>query len=308
MTANNNFIGAVAAMLASAILSFSDNFVAAVAQEAGLWQFQVFRTLLAVPLLVLVGIALGASFRPKNMGKLLLRSVVVSAGLLLYFAVLGILPVAQAGAGLFSAPIWVMLLSIAFLGKRVGKRRVLAMIAGFAGVLMLLQPDLATLTVLSALPLLAGAFYGGGALITKHLCGGENALALAIGVFVMMGLASAGLLLFFTFNPTDPGTAQFFTRGWEPLTARFFWLTIGQSVGAAAAVAMIAQAYRIGEPDFVSVCEYSFLIFAAIWAYLLWGQPTNALAQGGIVVIILSGLAMYFLDRKADPQLQGTND
>ncbi len=303
MTANTNFIGALAAMLASAILSFSDNFVAAVAQEAGLWQFQVVRTLFAVPMLVLVGMAFGASFRPKNMGNLVLRSVVVSAGLLLYFAVLGILPVAQAGAGLFSAPIWVMLLSIAFLGKRVGKRRVIAMIAGFIGVLMLLQPDLGALTILSALPLLAGAFYGGGALITKHLCAGENALALAIGVFVTMGLASTGLLIYFSVNPIDPASAQFFTRGWEPLTANFFWLTLGQAIGAAAAVAMIAQAYRIGEPDFVSVCEYSFLIFAAIWAFFLWGLPTNALAQAGIAIIILSGLVMFFLDRNAAPQM-----
>lgn len=55
------------ALVASAILSFIDNFVAPVSQEAGLWQFQVFRTLFAVPLLLGAARMSGRMMRPVNL-------------------------------------------------------------------------------------------------------------------------------------------------------------------------------------------------------------------------------------------------
>ena len=51
---NNNIYAAVLALAASAILSFIDNFVFAVSKEAGLWQFQTFRTMIAIPLFLAI--------------------------------------------------------------------------------------------------------------------------------------------------------------------------------------------------------------------------------------------------------------
>ncbi|SHH10168.1 DMT family transporter [Cognatishimia maritima] len=298
-TLNNNLAAAFLALLASAILSFSDNFVAAVSEISGLWQFQVVRTFFAVPMLFVIAMVFSISIKPRSMRALVLRSSTVAAALLVYFATLGLLPVSQAGAGLFSAPIWVMLFSVTVLGKRIGRRRVVAMAAGFVGVLLLLQPDVTNLTALSVLPLLAGALYGLGALFTKHFCEAESAPVLALGVFTAMGIASLGLMIYFTLFPVPVENQQFFTRGWEGISPRFLVLTFGQAVGATVAVSVIAQAYRAGETDFVAVCEYSFLVFAAIWSFVLWGQSTGLLAQLGIVIILISGSVMFILDRNA---------
>lgn len=51
-------------------------------------------------------------------------------------------------------------------------------------------------------------------------------------------------------------------------------------------------------PAFVSVFEYSFLIFACLWSFLLWGMAASSLVWAGIVVIIASGLAMSFLQKR----------
>ncbi|AHD08867.1 DMT family transporter [Phaeobacter gallaeciensis] len=301
MTANRPLFAAMLALMASAILSLADNFVGAVKETAGLWQFQLVKAMIALSFLYSAAVFVGLSCRPQNWGWLILRSVLIAVGLLTYFAALGVLPVAQAGAGLYSAPIWIMLFSVLFLGKRIGKRRVVAMIAGFVGVLMLLQPDLSNLTVFSALPLVAGAFYGTGGLATKQLCGDENPVVLALGVFATIAAISIVMLGYLALLPSalpDPG---FHARGWEPLSQRFLWLTFTQAIGAAFSIAVLANAYRFAEPDFVAVCEYSFLIFAAVWALALWGLPTNLAAQGGIAIIILSGAALFLLDRPAKP-------
>ena len=290
----NNIAATGLALAASAILSFIDNFVASVAEEAGLWQFQLFRTLFALPLLVLVGRMTGRTMRPVNLKGLMGRSLLVSIGLLIYFASLGALPVAQAGAGLFSAPLWVALLTVLLFRQRLGSLGGFAVALGFVGALMLLQPDFQSLTILSLMPLAAGFFYGLGMMLTRHWCADESPVTLAIGIFVTIGFAGlfmSGVVMIW------PGET-FMSMPWTTPSLRFLWLTLFQATGAVIAVTLIAQAYRIGTPAVVAVFEYSFLIFACLWALLLWGAATNLLALAGIATILISGLLMALTQMK----------
>ncbi|MEP1330480.1 DMT family transporter [Pseudophaeobacter sp.] len=294
MQATQNITAAGLALAASAILSFIDNFVFAVSQEAGLWQFQVFRSLFAVPILMVAARILRQRIRPVNLRGIALRSLAVSIGLLIYFAALGTLPVAQAGAGLFSAPLWVALLSILLFRQRIGRIGAFAVMLGFAGALMLLQPDLQDLNLLSAMPLAAGFFYGLGMMLTRQWCADESPISLAIGIFLTIGLAG---LIMLGVVALWPGEA-FISMPWVAPSGRFLLLTLFQAGGAVIAVSLIAQAYRIGPSAFISVFEYSFLIFACLWAYLLWGTATNTLAWTGIAVILISGILMAMTQKR----------
>ncbi|MES0808218.1 DMT family transporter [Roseibium sp. SCPC15] len=295
MQSSHNMAAAGLALAASAILSFIDNFVAAVGQEAGLWQFHVFRTAFAVPIFLLIALVTRTRLRPQNFKTIAVRSLTVSAGLLIYFAALGTLPVAQAGAGLFSAPLWVAILSIILFGLKLGATRWVAVFVGFAGALMLLQPDPSTLSFLSLMPLAAGLFYGLGMMLTGIWCGRESPLVLALGVFLTIGAVSAVML---TITSIWPGET-FLSQPYVPPTPRFLWLTLFQAVGAIVAVTLIAQAYRVGAPAVVAVFEYSFLIFACLWSVLLWDIQTNSLAVAGIAVILTAGCLMAFSGRNA---------
>ncbi|MFZ1814705.1 MAG: DMT family transporter [Rhizobiaceae bacterium] len=287
MELSGNARAALLALVASAILSFIDNFVAGVAQEAGLWQFHVTRTLMAVPLLFVGARLLKVPTMPHNPKRLLIRSVILAAGLMAYFAALGFLPVAQAGAGLFSAPIWVLILSAVIFGRRLGLVQILATLGGFAGVLLVLGIDVRAISPLSLFPLLSGLFYGLGMMITRYWCSRESPAALAMGVFLVMGLFSLVMLVVLTIWPVSD--TQFLLRGFEPISGVFLWLTLIQAVGAVIAVSLISQAYRIGDPPFVAVFEYSFLVFAALWAFIFWGRGLDMAALAGIGIIIVCG-------------------
>lgn len=303
MSNYHNLTAACLALAASAILSFIDNFVAPVAEEAGLWQFQLVRTLFALPFLVLAGRLMRKSIRPVNLKKLVARSLLVSLGLLIYFAALGTLPVAQAGAGLFSAPLWVALLTVLLFRQPLGLLGIFAVVLGFSGALMLLQPDFSDLSLLSFMPLAAGFFYGLGMMLTSHWCADESPVALALGIFLTIGLTGAIML---GVTAIWPGEA-FINQPWTAPSARFLWLTLFQAVGAVIAVTLIAQAYRIGKPPVIAVFEYSFLIFASLWAFLLWGDSTNLLAWAGIATILISGLLMAFnQQRQAGGEVENT--
>lgn len=297
MTRSSSRTSALLAIAGSAILSLIDNYVTMTSQESGLWQFLVFRTAIALPMVFAYAWLFGVDLAPKDVRPILLRSVAVSGGLILYFSALGFLPVAQAGAGLYSAPIWVLLLSWALFGVRIRPLQVLAMALGFAGVLMVLQPNPELLSMATLFPIAAGGFYGLGMLLTRHWCAEESAITLAAGVFVVLGLVSAAMLAILTMWPGLMGVSGFVFRGWTAPTSTFLWLTLGQALGAVIAVSLIAQAYKIGDPASVSVYEYSFLAFAAVWTFLLWGKKIDLLGALGIATILLSGIAMSFAGR-----------
>lgn len=292
---------ALSAMSGSAILGFIDNFVGPISQEAGLWQFHMMRSLIALPVIFVWAWVLGISLWPKNFRATLLRSLAVTSGLLIYFGALGLVSVAQAGAGIFSAPIWVLIFTALLFRQKIHIRQILAIGVGFGGVLMLLQPDWASFSTLSFLPLLSGAFYGLGMMATRHWCSQETALSLVTGVLVLFGMAGAVMLAVLAWVPVPDGLNSFLVQGWVTPSRSFLWLTLLQALGSIVAVALLTQAYKIGDPPNVSVFEYSFLIFAAIWSYFLWEQTTNMQALVGIAFIIVSGLTIALTGKRHLP-------
>ncbi|MFV2003186.1 MAG: DMT family transporter [Paracoccaceae bacterium] len=277
-------------VLAMLILGFIDNFFGEISQDGGLWQFHVTRTLMALPILFVAARVSGRSLRPKNLSRVVARSLVLSAGLMIYFGGLGRLPIAQVGAGLFTSPIWMLLFSMLFFKVRVGLWRVAAMALGFGGVLVILRPDAGALSLLSLAPLLAGALYALGMMATRYWCGPENVLVLTVGLFVALGMWGViGLGVFSIWPPEGADSTNFVLRGWVQPTPRFLFWSLVQAVGSLVGVTLLSRAYQLGEPSYIAVFEYSFLLFAAFWAFVLWGQRVDLAGALGIAAIIVSG-------------------
>lgn len=282
-----------------AIIGFIDNYVRLIAEDAGLWQFHFVRSLMALALIFAVAPLLKRRLRPKRWGPVALRSGLNATSILLYFGAVASLPIATAGAGLFTSPIWVLLISVALLGMRIGPWRVLAVAVGFTGVILVLRPGAGGLDPLALVAVTAGAFYASAAVVTRQLCADESpetllwAFFALIGVFGGVGLVALEVLGW----ATQPEAGNFFTTGWQAPTWRFLGLTLLQAVGSLIAVFFLIRAYQIADPSYVSVFEYSFLLFAGLWAYLLWSELPDALALAGIVAIVASGSAIILRSR-----------
>lgn len=291
--------GGPAAPLAAALLMVSgmaiigviDNYVARVAETLGLWQFHLARTLMMLPLIGLMALAGLGGLRPRRRGAVILRSLLVATGLLLYFAAAGLMPLAQALAGLFTSPIFILLISATVLRQRIGPWRILAAGCGFAGVLLVLQPDPGAFDARILLPVAGGFFYALGAIATRSLCAGESTVALLAGVMLALGAMGAGGLAVLSLVPADSaaGPQGFLTRGWVwPMTAALPWVIL-QAVGSVVAVFLLIKAYQRGEPSYVSIFEYSVMLFGPLYGWLAMGQGLNPWQVAGIVLIALAG-------------------
>ena len=135
--------------------------------------------------------------------------------MLLYFAALGFLPIAQVGAGLFTAPLFVLLFAALLFGERIGPRRLAAVAAGFAGVMLMLRPDPANMGPETLMPLAAGALYGLGNLLTREWCAEEPVGALLASFFAALGLIGAAGCLALALHPAA-GAPSFLTAPLGP--------------------------------------------------------------------------------------------
>jgi len=276
---------------AMAILGMTDNMVIMVAGDAGLWQFHMMRALMGLPIILIAARVSRARLWPVNMGAVIIRSLLVSASMFFYFGALAFIPVAQSAAGLFTAPIFVLLISFAVYGQKVSLFSIGVVILGFTGVLLVLQPDFANLSLAFIMPLISGVLYAMSAIATRRYCANEGALTLLVWFFIAMVLwGLGGCILLGVLQPEVPaGPDGFLLRGWSQVSGTWYALIAVQALGAVVGVGLIFRAYLMAEPSFVSVFEYTMLIFGAFWGWVMWGQTMNSLAFVGVALIMIAG-------------------
>lgn len=277
------------------IIGFTDNFVRQIAEDGGLWQFHATRTAMAIVLLAITAAVTGVRLWPRNPRAVLARSLIHGTAMVIYFGCLAFLSVAEVAAGLFTAPIFVLLLSRFVWGQRIGPFRILAVAIGFAGVLLVLGLGAgAPVGPAMVLPIAAGALYALGNLATTRWCGGESAETLLAGFFLALGFfGMIGMAVLAVWQPhVPPGAEGFVFRGAVWPTGRFLFWTFVQAAGSLVAVGMMVRAYQIADASRVAVFEYVILPMSALWSFALWGERLSPSAMVGIALIIAAGMVI----------------
>jgi drug/metabolite transporter (DMT)-like permease len=269
-----------------------DNFMRLAAETGGLWTFHLLRSLIALAVMLIVARIMGISVRAKRPRNVLVRSTLTAAAMCIYFGCLGLMPIAQVVAGLFTAPIFVVIFSVIFFGETVGARRVFAVILGFIGILLVIRPDAETFSYLSVVPVIAGAIYALGNITTRRWCAGEGTLTL-LGAFfgIMMCFGAIGVIVLTVLSPDVPaGTGGFVLRGWVRPEGIFLTMILIQGVGSLIGVGLSIKAYQLAEASFVAVFENMLIVFATIWAVILWREIPDAVSIIGITCIAMAGV------------------
>lgn len=300
MTADKPMVAAGLIIATMFLLGFFDNLVRQIAPDVGLWQFHLFRSLIALPFLVGISAMGWVNMRAIRKWAVMLRGGLAAFAILIYFGCLGFLPVGQVAAGLFTAPIWVMLISAIFLGKPIGMTRMAAALIGFAGVLIVLNPFEDGLSLIALIPIAAGVIYAIGSIATRQWCEGESAAAMLFFFFLWLGLFGliGSLILNLAVSAEDGTDPGYLLRGFVWPTAWSWLLIAAQAFGSLLAVGLLFRAYQLADAAQVSVYEYSMLPFAAVWSLLLYGEPIRFNAIIGMALIVVSGVVISIRSRR----------
>ena len=107
-------LGAFLLVVGISIFGFSDSLTILVSDAVGVGQFHFSRSLLVAVMILAFGKLMGFSVIPKRWKAVLARTFFMVTAIFLYFSVLPLMPIAEAGAGLFTSPIFVLLFSAIF--------------------------------------------------------------------------------------------------------------------------------------------------------------------------------------------------
>ncbi len=261
----------------------------------------VLRALTAVPLLYLmVRMTGGRAFGP-GWPRMILRGMVMFFSYSGYYLALPVLPLATTVALYFSAPLMIVVLSVVTLGERVSPQRWVAVLAGFAGVLVMIRPGSTLFEWAALLPVISGMAYATSMIMARVQGARHSAAELAFhGNLVFLACALILALLFGNgahATEAHPSLA-FLLRGWVVPTVRDFALMATCGVIAAIGSSLLTQAYRIAPSASVAPFEYTGLIWSVLYGWLFWSDWPAPATWAGIAIIVGSGLLVL----RAEPR------
>lgn len=272
----DNVRGALLALLSMGIYASHDVVVKYLGSTYSAVQILFFSALLSFPLVALISLSdrQGGTLRPRHPWWVALRSVcTVITGVSAFYA-FGVLPLAQTYSILFAIPLLVTVLSIPILGEHVGIHRWGAVTVGLTGVLIVLRPGQADLSSGHFAAILA-AFTGAMASIVARKIGSEERPVVMLVFPILGNFAAMGAALPFFYTP---------------MPIEHLGMTGIIAVFGLAGSLFTILAYRAGEAVIVAPMQYSQMLWAILYGYLLFEERLDWPTAIGAGVIIASGI------------------
>jgi drug/metabolite transporter (DMT)-like permease len=220
--------------------------------------------------------------RGANLKLQFVRAFIGTSSMYVTFLAFEKLPLSEAQALLFAAPLFVVALSYPLLKEKVGPWRTGAALAGFLGILLIVQPG-AISSSLGAFYALTAAFgHAAVMLLLRHIGKSEEAL---VTVFYFSGL---GTLMVLPFLP--------FVWSWPSPHMAFIFGSLG--VLAAALQVCLTMSYKLAPPAVLAPVTYLNLLWALGFDLFLWGHLPGAGVIGGAMIVIASNFVIVYREAR----------
>jgi len=197
------------------------------------------------------------------------------------------LPLADVVSLTFGGPIFVTIASIIFLSEKVGVKRWSAVLVGFIGMLLIVQPAFVELNYYYLAPLLFCIFFSGVAISVRSLVKTEPNYRIAFYFTILCAFAGLCTLPY----------------GWIIPTKLDLFLFIVMGLCGSIANLFLTQSYRLAEASLVTPIKYLSLVFAIIFGLLIWEEVPKPLMLAGSSLVILSSLIIFIREKKLKKEI-----
>ena len=292
-------LGIVCAIGAVITFSTQDMAVKWLSGDYPLHQIILFRATVAMILTLSIFVPLEGGYRNLRTRRLplhLLRGLAVVIANMTFFTGLASLPLGEATAIFFVAPLFITALSVLILKESVGPRRWFAVGIGLTGVIVMLRPGSDAFQTAALLPLAAALAYALLQIMTRKLGMEEKASTMAFYIQLTFIIVSSTIGLSFGDGRFAGGgpSSDFLLRAWTwpPFEDAIVMFAIGLLSGIGGY--LISQAYRIAEAGLVAPFEYVAMPLAVFWSVILWNDWPDTTAWLGIACIGGAGLYVFY--------------
>ncbi len=240
----------------------------------------LFGLLLILPTIWRMGPAEIRTCRP---GMHLLRSLTGLTAMYCFFYALAHLDLAEAMLLNYSAPLFIAIIAVLWLGEQITLPLLLALLSGFAGIALILKPDTGIIAPASLIGALAGLFAGIAMVSIRRMSDSEPTMRIVFYFSLIATLVSAIPLFWFWRTPAPGSIAIMLLAG--------LFATGGQ--------VLLTRSYGLAPASRVGPYIYTSVLFAALIGWLFWRETLDAWALVGAMLVCCSGILAI---RRKTPQ------
>ncbi len=299
---NNNPKGIFFILIAMIVFSVQDGIMKHIYNFVSLYEIYLIRTVVSFVLILLFLIITKKPIVFKSQYPLLTftRVILFFFGFSSFYVSLTVLPLGTATALFFVTPFLITIFAHFFLKEEIGLRRWSAVIVGFIGVYVTLNPDFSNFNYLSLLPILCALCYSLSMIIIKKTSDKDSVYTQTFTFYI--GAIIISIIFYFIigdgqYNVSDHPASQFIFREWFVDFNSNILLMTATGVTATLAFLFLFTAYSIASPAVVSPFEYSILFWSPLVGWLYFDEIPSLNTMIGILIIVSSGVYIFMREK-----------
>ena len=296
---NDNRQGILLVVVSMTIFAVQDVLIKFMSTEISMFQILFCRSTIGV---VLIAIFLKLTGRPIRFGTAypllsICRGLLFFFGYSAFYFAQSKVPLANATVLFLVSPFFITIMAIIVFGSPVGYSRWLTMLVGFAGVVMIAQPEAGEFNWYYVLPIATAFTYAISMMIAKFTAEKDTLYQQVIFMYLVTAALSGALGLAIgdgSFNNGQLPNLEFLTQPWR--FDSFYIVACVVSIGVVGTIGflMLINAYRISDPAAITPFEYSGLLATMLGGYLFWGDVPQVHEATGMVLIVGSGIFLLY--------------
>ena len=305
---NNNPKGIILILLGMLVFSVQDSIMKYIYSFVSLYEVYLIRTLVSfiIILLFLKITKKPIVFRTQYPILTFCRVILFFFGFSSFYISLTVLPLVTATALFFVTPFLITIFAKYFLKEQIGPRRWLAVIIGFIGVYIILNPNFDNFDYMSLTPILCAFCYSLSMIIIKITSEKDSVYTQTFTFYI--GAIIISVIFYFTFgdgqyNTIDHPASQFIFRAWFTNLENSILLMIITGITASIAFLLLFSAYRIASPAVVSPFEYSILIWSSLSGWFFFNEIPDLKTIIGIILIVCGGIYIFIREKAQDQSI-----
>jgi len=305
---NNNAQGILFILLGMFIFAIQDTLMKYIISSVALYEVYLIRTFVSL-LVIIFYLKITDKpiiFKTHYPILTLCRILLFFAGFSFFYISLTIMPLATANALFFCSPFLITIFAKFILKEQVGIRRWTAVIIGFVGVMIILNPDFSNFDYLSTLPILCAFCYALSMIIIKKTSDKDNVYSQSLQFNAAAVIISLTFYFFIgdgQYDNINHPASQYILREWFGNLEFTLPFMIIMGFSAALAFLSLFTAYRISSAAVISPFEYSILLWTSLSGWFFFDEIPSTRVFIGMFLIVSGGIYIFMREKAQDQSI-----
>ena len=308
MLKENNSLAIFYIIAGMTVFSVQDTLVRILSSDVSILQIMFLRSVvgLSILFLYLKVRKIPIIFSSQYPILTVIRAILFMFAFLFYYIGLAYLPYAVTTALFFTTPFFITILSKIFLKENIGIIRLLTIIFGFIGVIIIANPTFDGFNIFMIFPILCAFGYSTSMIIIKMTSEKDSVYSQTFHVYLAT-LLFAPLVTYLgsTFDSSvgDNKVLNFVFRSWELNLHTQYFLIFVVGVCVVAGFLLIFNAYRVGKPFVIAPFEYTILLWSIFYGWLIWDESVTVRSWIGMAMIVTAGIYLFYRERVNEQEI-----